>query len=632
MIRALYLTIFTCLAFPGLTIAQSPTVEQALGLKPTQHSKTAVDFSTPTPDEYKDCSIESADSADGAGWLVYDPQNRLLRRFIDTNKDKKIDMWCYYKNGIEVYRDIDSDFDEAVDQCRWLGTAGTRWGIDQNQDEQIDSWKQISAEEISLEVVESIRNSDSRRFMRLLPSEDEINQLGVGEQLTEEISNRISRAKSEFQKMASQQTSISKASQWVQFSGAQPGTIPAGSDGSNDLIIYDNAAAVIDTEGKHGQIALGSIIKVGNAWRLIDLPQPIVEGEPLAIGGLFFYMQPGTASGRGVSAIAVSTANQALFSEFEKIEEGLQKATSRPERIKLHEQRVAIIAKIVSAAKGEERSNWIRQYADTVTGAYQSDELPNGLEYLTEFVDRLKRSNVEQEDVGYVAFRMINARFTEQLSQGNKDDIAKIQKQYINDLTSFVSEYRKSDLCADAMLQLALSAEFSDGEDDAKTWYEKIVNDFGNLPVAKKAQGALIRLNSEGKAINLSGTALNNRPYKLSDSRGKVIVIHYWATWCEPCKEDIKKLQELYTTYNRQGLEIVGLNLDEQKDSVVNFLRTNRMPWIQLHEPGGLESPLAEQLGVVTLPTMMLIGKNGQVIDRSVSVSELDRKIKQEIR
>lgn len=615
--------------------AQSPTVEQALGLKPTQLRKMEIDYSIPTEDEISECTVESAEEINEAGWLVYDGRKRLLRKFIDTNRDKKIDQWSYFKDGVEVYRDIDSDFDEAVDQCRWLGTSGTKWGIDRNQDEQIDSWRQISAEEISFEVVQSIRNRDMQRFARLLPAEDEIEQLGQGEQLTEEIKNRVQRAKNEFQKMAADQKTVTNASEWVQFSGTQPGTIPAGSDGSKkDLVVYDNAAAVIDTEGTHGQVAIGSIVKIGDTWRIIDLPQPIVPGEALATGGLFFHLQPNISSGTGVPAISVSSTNQALFSDFEKVETELRKATSRQEKIKLNEQRVSIIAKIVSASNGKEQSNWIRQYADTVTGAYQTGELPDGIKYLSEFVRRLKASGVEQNDVGYVAYRMINAEFTHDLGAAgsDQDKVNRVQKQFITDLSAFVKEFPSCELSADAMLQLALSAEFSDGEDDAKDWYNQIVKRFASLPVAAKARGALIRLNSEGKAITISGKTLNNRDYNLASSRGKVVIVHYWATWCIPCKEDMKTLQELYRKYNGQGLEIVGLNLDESRDDVAAFMRTNRVPWIHLQEPGGLESPLAEQLGIVTLPTMLLIGKDGRVVDRNISASELERAIKREIK
>ena len=47
-------------------------------------------------------------------------------------------MWCYFLDGLEVYRDIDSNFNGKADQYRWFHTAGTRWGTDKNEDGRID--------------------------------------------------------------------------------------------------------------------------------------------------------------------------------------------------------------------------------------------------------------------------------------------------------------------------------------------------------------------------------------------------------------------------------------------------------------------------------------------------------------
>ena len=53
---------------------------------------------------------------------------KILRKFVDTNGDNIVDQWGYFNDGVEVYRDIDSNFNGKADQYRWLNTAGTRWG------------------------------------------------------------------------------------------------------------------------------------------------------------------------------------------------------------------------------------------------------------------------------------------------------------------------------------------------------------------------------------------------------------------------------------------------------------------------------------------------------------------------
>lgn len=87
---------------------------------------------------------------DVRGLLIVGPTGQPLRWLADSNGDGKIDQLSFFKDGIEVYRDIDSDFDDKIDQSRWLATAGTRWGIDKDQDGILDEWKMISAEEVDL--------------------------------------------------------------------------------------------------------------------------------------------------------------------------------------------------------------------------------------------------------------------------------------------------------------------------------------------------------------------------------------------------------------------------------------------------------------------------------------------------
>ena len=190
------LVLSTCLvtlATPPTAWAQS-NLEKALRFKPKQ---PGVEVDTPT--DLKQCELKSIKTQDGkSGWAVYNGNNQLIRRFIDQNGDGALDNLSYFKSGIEVYRDIDGDYDKKFDQYRWFGTAGMRWGLDPDQDGEINEWKKISPEEVSFEVVEALRTKDQARFNALLITEDEIQALGLGEGQTDEITNRVTKAKSEF--------------------------------------------------------------------------------------------------------------------------------------------------------------------------------------------------------------------------------------------------------------------------------------------------------------------------------------------------------------------------------------------------------------------------------------------------
>ena len=114
------------------TAWSAPSAEQALKLSPMQRED--VDYDQPDAQQVPKCTIKAEKLGSFTGWVVRDASGQVLREFVDTNADNVVDRWGYFAAGIEVYRDIDSDFNGKADQYRWLNTAGMRWGLDKDED------------------------------------------------------------------------------------------------------------------------------------------------------------------------------------------------------------------------------------------------------------------------------------------------------------------------------------------------------------------------------------------------------------------------------------------------------------------------------------------------------------------
>src|SRR5882757_2726211 len=182
--------------------ADAPTAAQALALTPIQPN---VDYARPTAKEAATCTIRVEKQNGVTAWVVRDAQGQTLRRFADTNSDNVVDLWCYYNGGLEVYRDIDADHDGKADQYRWLQTAGTRWGMDKNQDGRVDYWQVISAPEVAEELVYAIKTKDQKRFELLLMTPEELANAGFSKQQTDKIAAMLKAAPSAFAKLAAEQ-------------------------------------------------------------------------------------------------------------------------------------------------------------------------------------------------------------------------------------------------------------------------------------------------------------------------------------------------------------------------------------------------------------------------------------------
>jgi thiol-disulfide isomerase/thioredoxin len=614
---------FSAAAEPAF--AARPTPQDALQLSPIQDD---VEFTTPSGDELADCRIESVSKDGVSGWIVTTGGGAVLRTFLDTNRDNKVDLWCYFKDGIEVYRDVDADYNGKADQYRWLGTAGIRWGLDRNEDGTIDQWKSISAEEATAEVVAALRDKDADRFRRLLLTADELRSLGLGEPRETEIREAIAKASEGFAPLARDQQVVAAGSKWIHFGGHRPGVVPAGSQGSTkDLIVYDNVAAVVETDGKHSQVAVGTLVQVGGLWRVIDLPQNLREGQASSGTGYFFQASlVRIPDSEQPAAGGVSEETQKLIAEYQKIDEQLARA-SGAQLAALHAQRADVLEKLIAAAAtAEDQGNWIRQYADTVGPAAQAGDFPEGARRLASLYERIARQSTDKELLAYVKYRVLTAEYGQSV-QDPKADFAKIQEQWLKTLGEFVKEFPASPDAADAMLQLALAQEFAGQDEAAAQWYARIVAEHPSSPLAKKAAGAKLRLDSVGKSIELRGRTLDGKTFNLADLRGQVVLVHYWSTWCEPCKQDMAVLRQLQAKYGRSGFSLVGVNLDNQQRDALAFLSSTRLPWPQVFEEGGLDSRPAVELGILTLPTMLLIDKQGRVISRNISAAELDAEL-----
>ena len=608
----------------GQLPAQEKLVK-ALAFKPRQAD---VNYEQVKQEQLADCSIEETVRDDGKGFLVSGPGAVPLRWFADTNSDNRLDRWCYYNAGVEVYRESDTDFNEVADEYRWLSTEGLRWGKDKNEDGAIDQWNMISAEEVTAEVVRATATRDADRFARLLISDSEIASLGLGKEKVEALTKRVADARKQFAPWTAGQNVITKQSKWTNFGADKPGIVPAGTEGSkNDIVVYENVVALLEDAGKAKQLLVGTMIQVGPTWRLVDLPKAVSEGAEISDSGVFFpaSFQPRGAAGSTESSGGISKAMQQLVGDLQEVDDKLQSATlSDSDKAMLQSRRADALEKLISAtSEPEERRNWIHQFADTVSAAAQTGEFPQGVARLQDFASKLASADVAKDDIAYVVFRTMTADNNYKMQQP-KADFDALQKAYLADLETFITKYPTSSDAAEAMIQIALSAEFSGNTELAEKWYGQASTKFADTLPGKKATGALRRLGLVGQKFGLEGKLLDGRAFSSPALAGGPVVYHCWASWCEGCKAEMRGLKELQSKYSKTKLSIVGINFDNTKQNANDFLKQNSFPWLHLFDEGGLDSNVAVAYGILTLPVNIIVDKNGKVVKTGVHWTEID--------
>ncbi|MDX2048087.1 MAG: TlpA disulfide reductase family protein [Chitinophagaceae bacterium] len=116
--------------------------------------------------------------------------------------------------------------------------------------------------------------------------------------------------------------------------------------------------------------------------------------------------------------------------------------------------------------------------------------------------------------------------------------------------------------------------------------------------------------------------------FRLSEFKGKVVLIDFWASWCVPCRANNPKLLELYGKYKDKGFEILGVSIDNKKDIWQNAIRQDQLTWKQVIDDKGWNAESTIVYGVDAIPASFLLDKKGKIAGINMHGRQLEGKIK----
>ncbi len=121
----------------------------------------------------------------------------------------------------------------------------------------------------------------------------------------------------------------------------------------------------------------------------------------------------------------------------------------------------------------------------------------------------------------------------------------------------------------------------------------------------------------------------DGKTMKISDLRGKYVLLDFWASWCAPCRRENPNVVRMYKKYKDKGFEILGISLDKSKDKWIQAIQSDGLTWYHISDLKGWQSAAAKLYGVNSIPSTFLLDKEGRIIAKNLRGPALEQKLKE---
>ena len=117
-----------------------------------------------------------------------------------------------------------------------------------------------------------------------------------------------------------------------------------------------------------------------------------------------------------------------------------------------------------------------------------------------------------------------------------------------------------------------------------------------------------------GEIPSVEIETITGQKLNLSDLKGKIVLINFWATWCPPCREEMPYFEEIYRRYREKGFTIIAVSVDANENFVKDFVKDYDISFpVSMDKEG-----LSDMFGVSSLPMSFLYDESGKLIKRKI--------------
>ena len=149
--------------------------------------------------------------------------------------------------------------------------------------------------------------------------------------------------------------------------------------------------------------------------------------------------------------------------------------------------------------------------------------------------------------------------------------------------------------------------------------------DMGKELAQRIRSKSITALGAEAPGFTLND--VNGKPVSLSDLKGKLVLIEFWASWCAPCRAENPNLVKQYKLYKEKGFEVIAVSLDSDKAKWVDAIAKDGLPWLHVSDLKGWNNAVGRLYGVRGVPASFLVSKEGKIIANDLRGETLNTRL-----
>ena len=171
--------------------------------------------------------------------------------------------------------------------------------------------------------------------------------------------------------------------------------------------------------------------------------------------------------------------------------------------------------------------------------------------------------------------------------------------------------------------------------DDLKATRAKLSPSLANSPYVKDLDGIIkqlehVQIGQVAPEFTLPDT--EGTPVKLSDFRGKYVLLDFWASWCPPCRRENPNVVKAFQAYKDKNFTVIGISLDKDKAKWLKGIADDNLTWTHLSDLKYWDSEIPALYGVRAIPSNLLLDPEGVIIGKDLRGEALHEALKQAIK